>query len=416
MPISTIVTNSIANANVTLAKLANDAITPKVVKPTNVTPANAAINVAPTATLTGSEYLNLYGIAKKSAIWQISTSSDFSSPIYNANSVGTGVSNTITSGVLSATTKYFWRVRYEDVSNNVSEFSDPTEFTTAASMNVDFLVVAGGGSGAANGGVGGGGGGAGGVRTSVGNSGGPSPANSPVAVFLGSDYPVTVGSGGTGGEVTATNGNPSVFASITSIGGGRGHGYQFPGQPAPVGPAGSGGSGGGAGPSDNPNSGGTGTPGQGNPGGTNAPDVAAGVGGGGAGAGTTTGPDGGAGISNSITGSPVTRGGGGGAGRNTWQFGGSAGTGGPGGGGPGGNRTDAGSENPGTAGSVNTGGGGGGGGRNTSGSGGSGIVILRYPNARTISNPGGGLTLSSSPSGGNTVSTITAGTGNVSWS
>jgi hypothetical protein len=43
-------------------------------------------------------------------------------------------------------------------------------------------------------------------------------------------------------------------------------------------------------------------------------------------------------------------------------------------------------------------------------------VILRYPNSFTISNPGGGLTLSSAPSGSNTVTTITAGTGNVSWS
>jgi hypothetical protein len=49
--------------------------------------------------------------------------------------------------------------------------------------------------------------------------------------------------------------------------------------------------------------------------------------------------------------------------------------------------------------------------------GGSGVVILKYPDTYTINNPGGGLTLSTaSPSGGFKVTTITAGTGNVSWS
>jgi hypothetical protein len=40
---------------------------------------------------------------------------------------------------------------------------------------------------------------------------------------------------------------------------------------------------------------------------------------------------------------------------------------------------------------------------------------LSYPADYTISNPGGGLTLSTSTSGANKVTTVTAGTGNVSW-
>jgi hypothetical protein len=43
-------------------------------------------------------------------------------------------------------------------------------------------------------------------------------------------------------------------------------------------------------------------------------------------------------------------------------------------------------------------------------------VILKYPSSRTISNPGGGLTFSTSTSGGFTVATFTAGSGSVSWS
>jgi hypothetical protein len=51
----------------------------------------------------------------------------------------------------------------------------------------------------------------------------------------------------------------------------------------------------------------------------------------------------------------------------------------------------------------------------TSTSGGSGIVILRYADTRTISF-GAGLTGSeSAASGGYKRATITAGTGNVSW-
>jgi hypothetical protein len=48
--------------------------------------------------------------------------------------------------------------------------------------------------------------------------------------------------------------------------------------------------------------------------------------------------------------------------------------------------------------------------------GGSGVVIIKYPDTYTISNPGGGLTYSTATSGGFSVTTFTAGTGNVSWS
>jgi hypothetical protein len=72
-------------------------------------------------------------------------------------------------------------------------------------------------------------------------------------------------------------------------------------------------------------------------------------------------------------------------------------------------------------GTANTGGGSGGavsgdaGTTGASGNGGSGVVILKYPDAYTIT-IGAGLTGSTaSPSGGFKVSTITAGTGNVSW-
>jgi hypothetical protein len=55
----------------------------------------------------------------------------------------------------------------------------------------------------------------------------------------------------------------------------------------------------------------------------------------------------------------------------------------------------------------------GGGGEGGNNSGGDGILVLRYPNTYTLSNPGGGLTLSSATDGSDKVTTITAGTGNI---
>jgi hypothetical protein len=64
---------------------------------------------------------------------------------------------------------------------------------------------------------------------------------------------------------------------------------------------------------------------------------------------------------------------------------------------------------------VTVGGGGAGhAGSHSGGLGGSGVVILRYPNAYTIIF-GAGVTGTTAVDGSNTVATITAGSGNVSW-
>jgi len=245
-------------------------------------------------------------------------------------------------------------------------FRQSGTFTPSQNLNVDYLVVAGGGSGGAGkGGVGAGGGGAGGFKTSIGGSA--------LSLTAGTSYTATIGAGGNGQstqETQGNNGSNSVFSTITSTGGGAGG---FSGDSFSAGSTGGSGGGGGAG-----SSGGTGSSGQGNNGGDGSSASAQpyrGGGGGGASAvgvcGTTSGA-GGAGLASSITGSSVTYAGGGGAGGN--QAGGAGGAGGGGAGGAGANVV-------GTAGSVNTGGGGGGNCGNTgttSGAGGSGIVIVRY--------------------------------------
>jgi hypothetical protein len=196
-------------------------------------------------------------------------------------------------------------------------------------------VVAGGGGGAGIGSeVAGGGGGAGGYRTSTG-----------YAVTAATPISVTVGAASSAGG----QGNDSVFGSITSLGGGRAGGS----------PGYSGGSGGGS--SGSNTSPGAGTAGQGNNGsqgnyGAYGSTACNSGGGGGAGAaGGTAYYVNAAGLSSSISGASVTYARGG-AGNEAYQGAGASGAANTGDGGNG-----SGSGNP----------------QNTSG--GSGIVIMRYP-------------------------------------
>ena len=265
----------------------------------------------------------------------------------------------------------------------IHSFTGPGTFTVTSAGNsggsnsVDYLVVAAGG------------GAAGGFRESV-----PSPAAwtaSPLANPGGAlpvsvqGYPITVGAGGNAGTGPGSqnggNGNPSIFSTITSTGGGYGGGYNVAGNP--------GGSGGGGGhPSK---AGGTGnspptSPSQGFSGGTgNTGGPGAGAGGGGATEagvnGISCGPfgagRGGAGATTSIIGSPTAYADGGGGGSDNANVA----NGGPGGTGGNGGAANC-SPRAATAGTTNRGGGGGGvGGCATpspAGAGGSGVVVIRY--------------------------------------
>ncbi|CAB4167607.1 hypothetical protein UFOVP1666_76 [uncultured Caudovirales phage] len=230
----------------------------------------------------------------------------------------------------------------------------------SALSEVQYLVVGGGGGGGA---AHAGGGGAGGFLTAT-----------SFTVTAGLTYSVTVGAGGaaaTGRSANGSNGGNSSFNVITAFGGGGG------GSEYKVGSVG--GSGGGGATAA---AGATGTSDQGNSGGTSSVSYAGGGGGGasavGANTSSTSAGNGGAGTSSSISGSSVTYAGGGGGGC-YGGYGGvtSSGVGGGGGGGSG-NYGDG----TGSAGDLNSGGGGGGGGypNETAYDGGSGIVIISYPN------------------------------------
>jgi hypothetical protein len=279
----------------------------------------------------------------------------------------------------------------------IHTFTGPGSFcvsnagNTLGSNSIDYLVVAGGGGAESTYG----GGGAGGFRYS--NStfpvacapGAPLANATGITIPAAIGYPITVGGGGVGGPgPTMTPGNPSVFSTITSAGGGRAGNTPTPVAP----PAMNGGSGGGGhtGQCTSISPGGTGntppvSPPQGNNGGLGRQQGGVGdVGGGGGGAGAvggagvlpgSGGPGGvGAGIPTGFGANGIPSGGyqyyagGGGAGSNST----------PGSGGTGGGGNGLGPSRAQTAGGTNTGGGGGAGPSAPLAAGGSGIVVIRY--------------------------------------
>ena len=258
--------------------------------------------------------------------------------------------------------------------------TEPKLYTPPPNGDIEYLVIAGGGSGGGGAAGSGGAGGAGGYLSS-----------SLSSVVSGSSFTITIGAGsataalntkgGAGSDSTIAG---SSISTITANGGGLG-GYDSSNA------GGDGGSGGGGSTNNGSfSTGGDGTAGQGNDGGDGASltvhQWAAGGGGGAGSAGETAegnnnAGEGGSGLTSKISGTGVERAGGGGGG--SWQsgyYGTATGGGGNGGGGSG---------NAGTAGTTNTGGGGGGGGQDgAGGTGGSGVAILAY-NSGSITATGG---------------------------
>ena len=316
---------------------------------------------------------------------------------------------------------------YNTTTSKVEYYDGSAWASGVSAFQIQFVIVAGGGSGS---GIWGGanmaasGAGAGGYVSNVTgeNTGGGLSSTQTMYIAPSTNYTVSIGAGGSASgsqnQHSGYEGNPSYFNNITAEGGGAAQSYV---QNHAKGRSIKGGSGAGRGSYINhagiSTAGGDGLTGQGYDGGSvqqvyNGAANAAGGGGGASAAGgdgsSNNGGNGGAGVATSISGSSVTYAGGGGGGAYSTQ-----GTGGAGGGADGVKNAN------GNAGTANTGGGAGGLYiTNTTarygGNGGSGIVILRYPNTYTISQSG--LTISTATTGNDKVTTITAGTGTVSWS
>ena len=330
----------------------------------------------------------------------------------SGSSLPSGITLNSSTGVISGTlpdiasnTTYTFTINASDGINTV-----PRTFSIAAeySIPIEYLVVGGGGG---SGSQRRGGGGAGGMLTGT-------------SLFSsGSTLLVTIGNGGptNNNQTDRFNGENSILGSLTAYGGGGGA-ADTSGSLTDGAAGGSGGGGLGAGAPFG--LGGAGTTGQGNNGGSGQgfvePHYGAG-GGGGAGAvggnGSSGGPggNGGNGLQSSITGTATYYAGGGGGGYYNSQSGNRS-FGGLGGGGRGGaNNID------GESGTPNTGGGGGGGfnggsGTRNGGSGGSGVVIIAYPDIfPVLANIPVGLTYDQPTRSGYRVYRFTAGTGTITF-
>ena len=263
----------------------------------------------------------------------------------------------------------------------VHSFTSGGTFAVTGSGDVEYLVVGGGGGGFTHGTAVGSAGGAGAFRTATGFG------------VTAQSYSITVGAGG----AVSTQGNDSIFSTITSNGGAEGVTVNTNG--ATNGNA----SGSGAGSGGGANTGGAGGTYGNNGGNTHSAYWYSSAGGGGSstvggnssggvnngdGASSAVAGNGGDGTSSSITGSAVTySAGGGGATYDTTGTKGTGGSSGIGGDGGGSGVTN------GTAGDANTGSGGGGCTYSgAGGTGGSGIVIIKYSTSSGITATGGTIT------------------------
>lgn len=289
--------------------------------------------------------------------------------LYGIQAAGGDVTPKATGGIVTSDSTYYYHT-----------FLGSNTFTPLQSLTVDYLVVAGGGGGGYSFA---GGGGAGGLRSTVTATGGGGSLESALSLTANTPYTVTVGAGGApavANNVKGSNGGNSIFASITSLGGGGGGSDGTPADPGAVG--------GSAGGSALDGGSTAGTANQGYAGGAGSRSNNTGGGGGGAGAnggagGNTAGVSsyGGNGVQITALATPTSTGydsgyyagGGGGGGQSFVPLGGL-------GGGGNGNRESVVAP---TAGKVNSGGGGGAlkTDLGTSQPGGSGIVIVRYAKA-----------------------------------
>lgn len=374
-PYDVIVTNPSTNLSATSLNAITAGAVPVWVTSTTLNPATLNTAFSQTIQATDSDGGSSITYAIVSGALQTGLSLNTSTGVISGTPTGSSGNTTIT---ISAT---------DSGGNAVNRTF--TQAILSASAEVEYLLVAGGGTGSTGGTFSAGaGGGAGGYRTNYGGT--------KLTFTMSDTYTITVGAGGSALS-TSGLGNSGNNSSITGTGvslsatGGGGAGIEglYGGYNGLYGVGKTGGSGGGSSNSSSnsaPGNAGGYTPVEGYRGGYGINDNGGGGGGSsqagqdayGSGQSDGRGGYGGAGTANSITGSSVTYAGGGGGG----SYNGLGASGGAGGG-TAGASYNGGSSNAG----INTGGGSGGtanhGNVNTAGNGGSGIVVLRSNKSAT---------------------------------
>lgn len=109
-------------------------------EPSNQAPADGATAVSVTPILQASDFTDpdVTAFAALDEVlatsqWQVTTTAgSYGSPVYSATVSGLATSLVVPAAKLSANTKYYWRVRYQDSYGNWSAWSRDTSFTTKA--------------------------------------------------------------------------------------------------------------------------------------------------------------------------------------------------------------------------------------------------------------------------------------------
>ena len=103
-------------------------------KPSITLPNDGATGLDSSFTIETSPYSGVNN--HKSSQYQISTSTDFSSPVYNSGELTNDlVSHTLPNGELNLNTNFYIRARHRDVNNLWSFWSDPIQITTKQQNN-----------------------------------------------------------------------------------------------------------------------------------------------------------------------------------------------------------------------------------------------------------------------------------------
>lgn len=103
--------------------------------PSNSSPADGEIVTSLTPILSAEAFSDEQpGHTFLNAEWQINTTNDFSSPLYDSGVVAYSSSHAVPSAVLSDRVSYFWRVRYQDSSGQWSNYSSATKFNVSESV------------------------------------------------------------------------------------------------------------------------------------------------------------------------------------------------------------------------------------------------------------------------------------------
>jgi hypothetical protein len=108
---------------------------PLVRAPENTYPASGETDISGTPTLAGSAYQSLYGIVQAGAQFQISLSSTFADALHDSGTLGAVTSYVVPAGVHVVSTSYWYRLRYLNADGTWSDWSAPTQYTTAAAFN-----------------------------------------------------------------------------------------------------------------------------------------------------------------------------------------------------------------------------------------------------------------------------------------